>query len=449
MINNQNPDELLFFIVRFKEDLKEQKLNVLLSDKKELNIESKDLEKERNENFITRIIYFKKEKGKNSYLLTFGTKIFTLLYNNDLQFLYDDNIKSSTIIEMSIFEKFKGYKKFVENSGVPNLINTFYNDSFKLCLKPSIHFLIFLNVLEHFKEQPEKTNKLFKNISLVSKFNNFKIEEMKETDNKYIELIESLTQNQNVNLKSKYEEKGKLMVIIFLYVSLSYEDKFITFYNKYKKDKKEIYNIINQIQIIEHLFIEKKLGKKIEETNNEEEFNELLKWCKYFSNFIYLLSFYIKNTNKLSLKQEVLSKTYEVSNEDNLPLILERYKEIKNIIPSFSVNKTIWDNYHRINQAKKNLDNLLLLKDLIHNKDDLNETINEVIKDTFNENKPSNLILLKYIQEKLLPNLDWFKGKLMLSLGNYLNLKDLTDEVITEYKKCKFNELFGEENYLV
>ena len=77
------------------------------------------------------------------------------------------------------------------------------------------------------------------------------------------------------------------MVMIFLYVSLSYEDKFITFYNKYKKDKKEIYNIINQIQIIEHLFIEKKLGKKIEETNNEEEFNELLKWCKYFSNFIY------------------------------------------------------------------------------------------------------------------------------------------------------------------
>ena len=156
MLNNQNPEELLFFIVRFTEDLKEQKLNVLLSDKKELNIESKDLEKERNENFITRIIYFKKERGKNSYLLTFGTKTFTLLYNNDLQFLYDDNIKSSTIIEMSIFEKFKGYKKFVENSGVPNLINTFYNDSFKLCLKSSIHFLIFLDVLDHFKEQPEK-----------------------------------------------------------------------------------------------------------------------------------------------------------------------------------------------------------------------------------------------------------------------------------------------------
>ena len=84
MLNNQNPEELLFFIVRFTEDLKEQKLNVLLSDKKELNIESKDLEKERNENFITRIIYFKKEKGKNTYLLTFGIKTFTLFYINDL-----------------------------------------------------------------------------------------------------------------------------------------------------------------------------------------------------------------------------------------------------------------------------------------------------------------------------------------------------------------------------
>ena len=36
-----------------------------------------------------------------------------------------------------------------------------------------------------------------------------------------------------------------------------------------------------------------------------------------------------------------------------------------------------------------------------------------------------------------------------LSLGNYFKLKDLTDEVITEYKNCKFNELYGEENYLI
>ena len=61
MLNNQNPEELLFFILKLKEDSKEKILNVLLDDKKELNlIESKDLEKERNENFITRIIYFKK-----------------------------------------------------------------------------------------------------------------------------------------------------------------------------------------------------------------------------------------------------------------------------------------------------------------------------------------------------------------------------------------------------
>ena len=338
MINNQNPEELLFFIFRLKEEAKDQKLNVKLDDKTELTIESKDLEKETNENFITRIVYFKIIKGKN-YLITFGTKTSSLNYNNELQFIYDDNIKDSSIIEMPIFEKFKSFNKFVENSGNPKLWIIFYNDSFKMCLKPSIHFLIFLDILQHFKEQSEKTNKLFRNFALASKFNDFNIDELKELDNKYkyIELIESLTQNQNLSLKSKNEDRGKVMVMIFLYVCLSYEDKFINFYNKNKTDKKEIYNIISQIQIIENIFIEKKIGKKIEETNNAEEVNGLLKYCKYFSNFIYLLSFYIKNPNKFPLNKEVTSKIYETSNEDDLLFILNTYNENKSIIPSLSI----------------------------------------------------------------------------------------------------------------
>ncbi len=197
MINNQNPAEkLLFFIIRLKEESKEQKLNVKLEDRTELTIESKDLEKETNENYITRIIYFKIIREKK-YLITFGTKTSSLNYNNELQFIYDDNIKDSSIIEMSIFEKFKSYKKFVKKSDIPNLLNIFYNDSIKLCQKLSIHLLIFLDILQHFKEQEEKTNKLFRNFALTSKFNDFNIDELKELDNKYkyIELIESLTQN--------------------------------------------------------------------------------------------------------------------------------------------------------------------------------------------------------------------------------------------------------------
>ena len=176
---------------------------------------------------------------------------------------------------MSFFEKFKSFKKFVENSGNPKLSNIFYNDSIKLCQKLSIHLLIFLDILQHFKEQEEKTNKLFRNFALASKFNDFNIDELKELDNKYkyIELIESLTQNQNLSLKSKNEDRGKLMVMIFLYVCLSYEDKFINFYNKNKTDKKEIYNTISQIQIIEKIFIEKKIGKKIKETDNAVKTN--------------------------------------------------------------------------------------------------------------------------------------------------------------------------------
>ena len=240
MLSNQNPEELLFFIFRLKEDSKKQKLNIKLEDKTEIIIESKDLKKDSNENFITRIVYFKIIKGKN-YLITFGTKTSSLNYNNELQFIYDDILKDNSIIEMFIFEKFKSYKKFVENSDIPKLLNIFYNDSFKLCLKPSIHFLILLDILQHFREQSEKTNKLFRNFSLVYKFNNFNIDELKELNDKhkYIELIEYLTQNQNLSLKSKNEERGKVMVMIFLYVCLSYEDKFIILLTKRKWIKKK------------------------------------------------------------------------------------------------------------------------------------------------------------------------------------------------------------------
>ena len=41
----------------------------------------------------------------------------------------------------------------------------------------------------------------------------------------------------------------------------------------------------------------------------KNDVNDLLKWCNYFSNFINLLSFYIKNPNKLSLNKSS-SKDY-------------------------------------------------------------------------------------------------------------------------------------------
>ena len=235
--------------------------------------------------------------------------------------------------------------------------------------------------------------------------------------------------------------------MIYLYICLSYEDKFTNFYKDYKKEKKDIYNIINKIQIIEQIFIEKKIGNKIKETNNPDEVNVLLKWCNYFSNFINLLFFFIQNPNKNLFNNS--SKDYEVSNEDDLPLILQRYNVIKSKIPSLLINKNIWDKYRGIYKAKRNLQNILLLKDVINNKTNLIETINELVIDILTENKLSNIEICKFIQKYLLPNIDWLKGNLNLSLGNYFKLKDLTDEVITEYKNCKFNELYGEENYLI
>ena len=72
----------------------------------------------------------------------------------------------------------------------------------------------------------------------ASKFNNFKIDELKESGNKYIELIESLTQNQNLNLKSKNEETGKLMVMIFYMFVYHMKINLLIFIKIIKKIKK-------------------------------------------------------------------------------------------------------------------------------------------------------------------------------------------------------------------
>ena len=129
--------------------------------------------------------------------------------------------------------------------------------------------------------------------------------------------------------------------------------------------------------------------------------------------------------------------------------MIERYKEILTKIPSISKLTYIWKEYCKMYESKKNLQNLLLLKDVINDKKELIVPINEVIKNIFLQSKPSNLEICKLIQNNLTTNLEWMKGKIDLSFQNAFNLKDLSDEVIEEFKKCKLYELYGKEEYIM
>ena len=134
MLNNQKIDNLLFYVLRIKEDSIKNNLKFSIyyeNLKKEFNFY--ELNKEINENYITRIFYFDRIKGKKSFLLKIGSIIATIDYNEDLKFQYKNYPKDYSLIEMSILEKFKSYKKFVEKSCFSDLENIFYNDSIIFC----------------------------------------------------------------------------------------------------------------------------------------------------------------------------------------------------------------------------------------------------------------------------------------------------------------------------
>ena len=441
-----NPENFLYYVKKIKDHSESIKISWTKDAKNGIIPDHEDLVKENNENYIPRIYYFQKDENKKSLLLTSGSKTFTLILNNK-NFIFDSEQISND--EMSLYEKFTFYKKFVEklSSSSPTIKKIFYEDCLQLCLNKNINFLIFLDTLEYYKNEEKESDNLFKNLSTCSNFDNFNVETLKNQKTDYIELIEKFTKNKNLSLEGKNEDKGKLMTMIILYVCLSFENKFINYYNNNNKNKIDYF--LNRIQIVEELFIENKIGKKIEETKKKEEVDYFIKWCKYCSNFIYLLSFFIKNPNKINIDFDFSKNYLKFSNEDNLKLMIQRYKEILKKIPSISKLKNIWKEYCKIYKSKKNLQNLLLLKDVIDDKKELIVSINEVIKNIFSQSKPSNLEICKLIQNNLTTNLEWMKGKIDLSFQNAFNLKDLSDEVIEEFKKCKLYELYGKEEYIM
>ena len=420
---NENPEELLYYIIRIKDADKQIKFSVCWDTPKREEIipDFKDLRKENNENYTTRIYYFKKNDQKIQITLTLGPKSFNLNnINFDQIFHYNDWEKMFSIIEISLYEKFKSYKQFVEmlSSASPKLKDIFYEDCIKLCSN-NLNFLIFLDTLEYYKNNEKQSNKLFVKLSQCSQFDNFDIKMLQNSGKNYIELIEYFTQNKNLNSQNN-EDKGKKRALIIIYMCLSFEDKFKQYYHNNKKDEKSINYELNQIQSVEELYIEKKIGKKIETSEKKDEVYELIKWCKYFSDFIFLVTFLIKNPKNFDF--DFSKKYYEITNEDNIELIMKRYKEIKNKINSFSVNKKIWEDYCSKFKSKNNLNNLLLLKDVIDDKENLINSINEVIKNIIGNSNLSNLEICKIIQKNLTSNLDWMKGKINLNLANYFDL---------------------------
>ena len=138
-----NPENFIYYVKKIKDHSESIKIKWTI-DAENIIPDHEDLEKENNENCIPRIYYFQKDENKKSLLLTSGSKTFTLILNNK-NFIFDSEQISND--EMSLYEKFTFYKKFVEklSSSSPNIKKIFYKDCLKLCSNQNINFLIFLS----------------------------------------------------------------------------------------------------------------------------------------------------------------------------------------------------------------------------------------------------------------------------------------------------------------
>ena len=147
------------------------------------------------------------------------------------------------------------------------------------------------------------------------------------------------------------------------------------------------------------------------------------------------------------IQVDLSKNSYKILNEDNLELIISRYEEIKNQVPSVIISQNHWDNYRNIYKSHLNLKKLLLLHKVLNNQTEFFEAINYVIQE-YLETSPSSLEICEFIQKFLTSNLDWIKGKFTVILGKYFNLKNLSNDEIEEFKKCKLKELCGEKIYI-
>ena len=144
-----------------------------------------------------------------------------------------------------------------------------------------------------------------------------------------------------------WKKKGQLFIKIFLYICLLFE-KFNEYYKNNKKKKEIINEIIHLNQTIEYIFLKNKIEKFIETTSEFDKVKSILKECKFYDNFLYILSHLIKKKkrNKDNIDIEKYSnEVYDVAKDDDLNFIKENYDIIKSKIPNFYINENIINKY--------------------------------------------------------------------------------------------------------
>ena len=258
--------------------------------------------------------------------------------------------------------------------------------------KIKIDFLLFIELINYFNIN-KYDNYIDNLLELLtqSEIDEINVDELNKFKKKYLSLFEKFTcEDSNENV-----QKGLLIIKIYLYLCLDY-DKFENYYNKIilNEKKKEFINlIISKNKTIERLFITKKIIVDYEKDQNMEILTNMLKQCKYFENYIYLLSFSEKLLNNINFKN---IDSLIQSENDNIQEIRKNYDKIINNIPFNEQNnfRKKLDNYNTIFENSKKIEKIILSS----NEESI-KSINSCIKQDFDNLYFSNIQICEYIKK--------------------------------------------------
>ena len=444
---NDSPENFLFYIICLRKGDEESQIKII-SDDTEVETNFEEFKDKENSKFIFRVYYFKKNKSKKYFYVYYNKRSYKQNLNNFKNFIF--KFKCFFYIYLSDYQQFHIFQEFVEkNNSITQLKGIFYNDCFTFCQKQTIDFIVYLETMEYyFKEDKNKNEFLFYFINFTE-FEIININKLNIFEKKFIDFIENINLKQTniINDLSKDSiEKGQIISMLYLYICLSYE-KFVQYYNIVDENEKElIISLIHQNQTIEYIFIRNNIGKIIENSNNKDEVMSLINNCKYFSNFIELLIYFIKNPHKNKIKIDTNSAVYKVSSQDDITDIILKYKKIISII-TLDINEYIWYKYLKKFNEKKDLKKLIELKEVIKNISSLFFYINDSLNVYFEKYILSNNEILDFINEYLITNISWMKGNINFNLFKYINFTQLNNDFIERFKSLKLKELFNKENY--
>ncbi len=418
----ENPKNFIFYVIQFKETFHESELKFYM-DGKEIKTENYECERKKNNiknNIISKIYYFQRISQEGKVKITYKNKEDEqkLIEN----FLYDQKLLSYSQIELSYYEKFILYKEFIIKINSPKLKQMLYENSMTLFTKKSMDFLLIMDLLEYYSNNEQKRGVIF---SLVNTQNFFEINynELNLKRDLYLKIIEYYQPEKydisKIN-QSHPNEYGQLIVMLYLYICLDF-DKFEIYYNKHKFDKKKkkiIYYIITHNKTTEYLFIIQKTLKDFTNTKNHDKLKNMLIQCNYFENFIFLLDYYTKNSNKGILQSEI-KDSYSITPQDDLVKIISNYEEIVSSLPNLQKNEKIigiWNKYRNLFEKNKKMKSLIELKSVLRTSSII-ISINNCLKKCLTSVYYTNMEICEFIKINLVSKISSLKGTI-----NYIDL---------------------------